>query len=97
MTADAIEVRRKRAIYRANHRGTKEMDVLAGRYAEAKVADFNSDELERFERLLAVADPLWQSWIFSPGGMAESEFSAIVRDMRVFHGLPELDESDQTK
>lgn len=91
MTHDGLEVRRKRAIYRAQHRGTKEMDLLVGRYAGARVSGFTATELERFERLLSVADPLWQSWIFEPHRMGDNEFSGLVLDMRSFHGLAVVD------
>ena len=86
MTQDA-DVRRKRAIYRANHRGTKEMDVLVGRYTEAKIAGFSDQQLGRYEQLLEMADPTLQSWIFDPSQMGENEFAEFVTDMRNFHGL----------
>ena len=35
---DDIEIRRRRAAYRACHRGTKEMDVVLGRFAQARLA-----------------------------------------------------------
>ena len=31
---DGLEIRRKRAFYRAHHRGTKELDLILGRYAK---------------------------------------------------------------
>ena len=34
-----LEIRRRRAAYRAHHRGTKEMDWLVGRYADAHLAE----------------------------------------------------------
>lgn len=86
MTQDA-DVRRKRAIYRANHRGTKEMDVLVGRYTEAKIAGLSDEQLQRYERLLEMADPTLQSWIFDPALMGSNEFADLVHDMRDFHGL----------
>ena len=84
---DEADVRRKRAIYRANHRGTKEMDVLVGRYTEAKIAGITSEHLDRYERLLEMADPTLQSWIFDPALMGPSEFAEFVHDLRQFHGL----------
>ena len=84
---DEADVRRRRAIYRANHRGTKEMDVLVGRYTEAKIAGISGVDMDRFERLLALADPTLQSWIFDPALMGDSEFGDFVHDMRQFHGL----------
>ena len=36
---DDIEIRRRRAAYRACHRGTKEMDLILGRFAVARLPD----------------------------------------------------------
>lgn len=46
------EIRRKRLIYRANHRGIKEMDIILGRFASAKLADIELEMIDEFERLL---------------------------------------------
>ena len=50
---DDLEIRRRRAAYRASHRGTKELDIVLGRYAAARLAAMTEDELGRFERFLA--------------------------------------------
>jgi antitoxin CptB len=86
---DDLDMRRRRAAYRAHHRGTKEMDVLVGRYADARLATFSLDDLARFERLLTIPDPVLQQWILSGAGFDGSEFEDVVIDMRVFHGLLE--------
>jgi antitoxin CptB len=49
--------RRKRALYRAHHRGTKEMDLILGGFADAELAAFNPEEVAAFEMLLALPDP----------------------------------------
>ena len=84
---DDDEVRQRRAIYRANHRGTKEMDVLLGRYTQARIGALKGEDLGRFERLLALPDPSLQAWIFDPALMGESEFCDLVMELRRFHGL----------
>ena len=84
---DDDEMRRRRAIYRANHRGTKEMDVLLGRYTEARIASFAGDELGLYERLLALPDPSLQAWILDPALMGGNEFRDLVMELRRFHGL----------
>jgi len=83
---DDLDTRRRRASYRAHHRGTKEMDVLVGRYADARLAGFAPDELARFETLLNLPDPMVQAWVFSGEGAA-AEFEDLVADIRVFHRL----------
>jgi antitoxin CptB len=49
--------RRKRALYRAHHRGTKEMDLILGGFADAELARFCESEMAAFEILLALPDP----------------------------------------
>ena len=87
---DQLENRRRRAIYRANHRGTKEMDVLVGRYAQAHISGFEQAELTHFERFLAMPDPALQAWIFSGRGFEGSEFAELIGAIRSFHGLTAL-------
>jgi antitoxin CptB len=81
----SLDERRRRARYRAAHRGTLEMDWLLGRYAEAAVFDMTEAELEVFERLLAMPDPMLHDWIRS--GSDDGELAPLVTALRKFHGL----------
>ena len=65
MTDDA-ETRRRRAAYRACHRGTKEMDWILGRYAESALGAMSVDGLAVFERLLTLPDPDLQDMVLHP-------------------------------
>ena len=84
---DELDHRRRRAAYRAAHRGTKEMDALVGRFAEARLAQFDSAALDRFERFLEIGDPTLQSWIFNPRALDQSEFRDLINDIRTYHGF----------
>ncbi len=84
---DDLDLRRRRAAYRAAHRGTKEMDWLLGRFALARIAGMSPDELTRFERLLALGDPEIESWIFGTPAPELSEFADLVAALRDFHGI----------
>ena len=53
---DDLDIRRKRLAYRANHRGTKEMDILVGGFANAALGRLTEEELALFEALLEVPD-----------------------------------------
>jgi antitoxin CptB len=86
---DDLTVRRRRAAYRAAHRGTKEMDALVGRYAEAHLDAWPEPELAKFERFLALPDPMLQDWIFNPANVSDETYVKLVGDIRKFHGLPE--------
>jgi antitoxin CptB len=60
---EALEVRRKRLIFRSWHRGTREADLIMGRFAEEHVGGFDSEQVGRYERLLEVSDPDLYNWI----------------------------------
>jgi antitoxin CptB len=85
---DELDTRRRRASYRAHHRGTKEMDLLIGRYADARLASFSADELSHFEAFLSLPDPMLQAWVFSGTGVGD-DFAGLLADIRVFHRLAE--------
>lgn len=82
-----LEPRRRRAAYRAAHRGTKEMDWLLGRYAEARLGTMTEGELAEFERLLALPDPELQGWLMTGRLHGENDLSGLVGRIRAFHGL----------
>ncbi len=84
---DDVDMRRRRALYRALHRGTKEMDHMIGRFAEAKVPQLSGEDLVRFERFLELPDPLLHAWCFESGAIEAPEFTSLVVDVRTFHGL----------
>jgi antitoxin CptB len=85
--SDDLLSRRRRAAYRATHRGTKEMDIALGRFAEAKLASMSEPALEGFERLLALPDPELQAMIWHPEAYPAGEFSELIALLRAFHGL----------
>jgi antitoxin CptB len=86
MTDDA-DTRRRRAIYRARHRGTKEMDWILGRFAERSVDAMPPDRLALFERMLGLPDPDLQDMVLHPELAPAGEFAVLVTALRVFHGL----------
>lgn len=55
--------RRKRMRYRAWHRGTQEMDLILGHFADAKLEGYNVSELDRLEKLMDEQDTDLLSWI----------------------------------
>lgn len=84
---DDLELRRKRALYRAQHRGTKEMDWLLGRYAQAYLPQMTGERLSEFETFLEVPDQHLQHWILDGGDVGEKKFAAMVQTLRDFNGL----------
>ena len=68
MTADNAPesprtVRLKRLKYQAWHRGTKEMDLIFGHFANQEMENLTEEELQQFEALLEVLDTTAYNWI----------------------------------
>jgi len=87
MPGEDLDARRRRAAYRATHRGTKEMDWLLGRYADAVLPQLEGEELDRFEQLLSLPDPDLQRWLLSPELSEGTGFTDLITGLRRFHRL----------
>ena len=58
-----LEKTRKRLHFRAWHRGTKESDLLLGRFADQNLAAMSLDDLADFEQILDRIDPELMDWL----------------------------------
>jgi antitoxin CptB len=56
-SSDGLDDRRKRLLFRCWHRGTREMDLILGRFADAEIATLTDAELTDLELLIEVPDP----------------------------------------
>jgi antitoxin CptB len=63
LNSAALDERRRRILFRAWRRGTREMDLVLGRFADANLQAMSASELDEFERLLDVPDPEALAWI----------------------------------
>lgn len=61
--AEDLNVRRKRILFQARHRGTKEADLLIGRFVEAHLAGFDVPDLDALEAVMAEQDLDLVAWI----------------------------------
>ena len=56
-SSDGLDDRRKRLLFRCWHRGTREIDLILGRFANAEIANLTEGELAQLEHLIEVPDP----------------------------------------
>ncbi|MBS3848619.1 succinate dehydrogenase assembly factor 2 [Devosia sp. BSSL-BM10] len=64
MTAgEDIAMRRKKLRYRAWHRGTREMDLVLGPFADAHTEAMNEVQLDQLEALMSEEDPPLLTWV----------------------------------
>src|SRR5262245_55827449 len=84
LMTDDVESRRRRAAFRATHRGNKEMDWLIGRFARARLAEMPLAALTAFERLLLVPDPHLYDMIMHPEIAPGGEHAGLIAELRAF-------------
>ena len=79
-----LETRRKRLLYRSVYRGNKENDILLGQFARAHIGEFNSAELDQYERLLAAGDNEIFDWVSGQAEIPPEADSAVLRRLKAF-------------
>jgi antitoxin CptB len=78
------EVRRRRIRFRAWHRGTREMDLVMGGFADAALSGLSETELDQFERLLDLPDPLVFAWLAGMEEVPAAEDTPVLRKVQAF-------------
>lgn len=81
MTTAESDPRLKRIRWRAHHRGMRELDMLIGAFADARLAGMSAGEVDLFEALLDVPDPDVLAWLTGQRPVPQ-EF-----DTPLFHAL----------
>ena len=56
-SSGGLDDRRKRLLFRCWHRGTREMDLILGRFADTTIASLTDEELTELEHLIEMPDP----------------------------------------
>ena len=82
-----LDPRRRRLRYRMWHRGTREMDLILGRFADAEIAAISEAEIAELERLCDVADAELYDCIVGDGPAPAGCDGAVLRRLRAFHAL----------
>ena len=61
--AEPLDTVRRRLKFRSWHRGTREMDMILGRFADTHIEGFNRDQLDQYAELLMYSDPDLYNWL----------------------------------
>jgi antitoxin CptB len=83
-----LDLRRKVLLWRANHRGTKEMDVLLGGFARDNIDSMQPSELDELERLIDVPDPELMSWIMGEVAVREEYRNPVTEQLLAYRVRP---------
>lgn len=74
--------RRRRLVFRANHRGTHETDLLVGGFITPRIAAFSETELDQIEELLELPDVDLAEWLTGRQPIPAEMDSKMLRRMR---------------
>lgn len=85
LSTNGLDPRRKRLLYRAWHRGTREMDLIVGRFADAHLPQLTAIELDEFEMLIEVPDPDLYAALTGARPLPEVEQGALFIRLKAFH------------
>ena len=85
-SSEGLDPRRRRLLFRAWHRGTREIDLIMGRFADAHIADFTDAELGEFERLIEVPDTELLAWVTGQVEPPTAEDTPMFRRLCAFRG-----------
>jgi antitoxin CptB len=86
-SSDGLDDRRKRLLFRCWHRGTREMDLILGRFADAEISILSDADLAELERLLEVPDPDLYAALTGDAPLAPEYASTLFDRIKAFRAV----------
>lgn len=83
-TSADLDVRRRRILFRAWHRGIREMDLVMGGFADVEIGGLDDAELADFERLMDVQDADLIRWVTGEEPVPAELDTSLFRRMAAF-------------
>jgi antitoxin CptB len=83
-SSEGLDVRRRRLLFRSWHRGTREMDLIMGRFADAMIGELSEAEIDEFEWLSEQPEPDLYAWITSDRPVPPEHDTGVFQKLRSF-------------
>jgi antitoxin CptB len=77
-------IRRKKLQFRSWHRGTRELDLIFGSFADAAIETLDEGELDDYERLLNLPDTDLMDWMLIGKPVPADIDSALMQRILAF-------------
>ena len=81
-SSDGLDLRRRKILFRAWHRGMREVDLILGRFAEANIEQLSEPELTEFENLMNVPDDQLLTWLTGERDIPPGQDGDLLRRLR---------------
>ena len=79
-------IRRKRLRFRSWHRGTRELDLMLGRFADRFIHALTTEQLDRYEALVDQPDPDLSRWLSggeAPPAAHDTDVLDMIKNIKV--------------
>ena len=86
MVQETVETRRKRLRFRSWHRGTRELDLILGRFADRFLDNLTAEQLDRYEALIESPDPDIYRWVSggeAPPAAHDNDVMAMIKNTKI--------------
>jgi len=85
LSSEGLDARRRRLLFRSRHRGIREMDLVLGPFADARLATMSEAELDEYERWLDIPDQQIFAWVNGSEAAPDAMDTALFRSLIAFH------------
>jgi antitoxin CptB len=81
---ETVDTRRKRLLWRASHRGMREMDLLLGGFAHSRIGHFSETELDELETIVGLPDHELMGWILGDVSVPRRQVTATLKALLTY-------------
>lgn len=82
--SSAREHRRRRLLFRATHRGTKENDIIIGGFVAARLATLSDAEMDALEAVMDLPDTDLADWFTGRAPIPAEDDSPMLRNILAY-------------
>ncbi len=83
-SGEGLDPRRKKLLFRSWHRGMREMDLLLGSFADARIASLTEAQIDQYEKLLDIVDTELLPVITGEQPILAGEHAQLLNEIAVF-------------
>jgi len=83
-TTDGLDARRRKLLFRSWHRGMREVDLILGAFADARIDVLTETELDQYERLLETPDTTLLTWLTGQRTLDDAPEPDLMRTIVAF-------------
>ena len=84
-SSEGLDERRRRLLFRSWHTGIREVDLVMGPFADARIGALSETELDAYETLLGAPSPKLLAWVLGDSEPDAGYDAVLFGALRKFH------------